>query len=308
MQCPGCGTILSDSTNDCSVCGRVLQASPPLEKKIGGLEQPVEEEASEPSGTDSLPPYVSASNISGTRRRKFLRPVIILVSLLTLLAMLGSVLAGILIGRASAVTGSSHAPVATPRLDDHQFYQQVINSSPTYTEPLTDPKLSQWNQVQAPDYGCEMKNDGLHISSKTYNTYYYCTPGLGSFSSFAFQVSLNTISGDGGGITFRGDTALGNYYFLHMYLDGFYRLYLAKTHKPVKTLAEGNIDTTTFYPGHDSTLTVIARGSLFYFYANQVFFRSVRDSTYSDGVLGVVADDYDTPAEVVYTNAKIWVL
>lgn len=45
-----------------------------------------------------------------------------------------------------------------------------------------------------------------------------------------------------------------------------------------------------------------------YIYLNQKFLTQVQDSTYSNGYAGVLAYDYNAPAEVVYTNAKIWEL
>lgn len=83
---------------------------------------------------------------------------------------------------------------------------------------------------------------------------------------------------------------------------------MVQNHKATTDLNEGTISSFASGFGHESTLTVIAQSNQIYLYANQQFLMQVQDSTFSNGYLGVLADDHTAPAEVVYTNAKIWIL
>ena len=82
----------------------------------------------------------------------------------------------------------------------------------------------------------------------------------------------------------------------------------AQNHKAGPDLGAGTISSFSAGFGQKNTLTVIAQGSQIYFYINQKFLTRIQDSTYASGYLGVAASDSTAPAEVVYTNAQIWIL
>ena len=55
-------------------------------------------------------------------------------------------------------------------------------------------------------------------------------------------------------------------------------------------------------------IAVVAKGSTLQFFVNQQLVTSVNDNTYTNGQIGVVAYDQGSPAQVVYSNAKLWTL
>ena len=58
-----------------------------------------------------------------------------------------------------------------------------------------------------------------------------------------------------------------------------------------------------------NTLLVIVRGNTFLFYANGTFLTQVTDATYSAaGTVAFLATTTDTPADVVYSNLKVYPL
>lgn len=245
------------------------------------------------------------------KRRGPLFVTIGILSILVLVLVFGGIFVGIRIGQAhSGVTPTqvSASPTAGLAQDPAQLYQQVTSQNPSFVDGLKDPTLSTWAVFEKPTYGCEIKKDGLHVHIKDTARFGYCTSGRGKFSNFAFQVEMKILSGNGGGIVFREDANAGNLYVFHVYPDGSYHIYMVQNHKATADLNEGTISSFASSFSQENTLTVIALNSRIYLYANQKFLTQIQDSTYSSGYLGVLADDHTTPAEVIYTNAQIWML
>ncbi|HEU0003508.1 MAG TPA: hypothetical protein VFQ36_21555 [Ktedonobacteraceae bacterium] len=233
-----------------------------------------------------------------------------LTVILLLLLIFGGVFVGIRIGQ-SRYNVSTNLPALTPTgnstLNASQLYQQLTSQKPFVVDPLQDPSSSIWTVFEKPKYGCEIKSDGLHVHILDPNHVTYCTSGRGRFSNFGFQIEIRMLSGTGG-LTLRGDTTAGNLYFFHVFPDGQYRIFIEQNHNWTTELSEGTISSFTHGPGQKNTLAVIAQGSHMYFYVNRKFVTQVQDSTYSNGFLGVSVSDSTEPAEVIYTNAQIWVL
>jgi len=56
-------------------------------------------------------------------------------------------------------------------------------------------------------------------------------------------------------------------------------------------------------------ITVVAHGSNFYLYVNKQYVTQFRDSIYSAGTVGMVAENDTSPStEVVFRNAEVWKL
>lgn len=235
----------------------------------------------------------------------------IVLSVLVILLVAGGVFAGLAIGLAHSKTATVQAtvttsPTATATPDAQQLYQQVTSQYPDFIDSLQNPTASRWAVFEKPTYGCEIKSDGLHLHIQDSGKYMDCTSDRGRFANFAFQVDMKILSGAGGGIVFREDSTAANLYYFHVYPDGGFHFYLSTNHQLTTELDSGNID--KFNSSQTNTLTVIAQGSRIYLYVNQKILSQVHDATYVSGFLGVLASDNNAPAEVVYTNMKIWIL
>jgi hypothetical protein len=231
----------------------------------------------------------------------------IVLSVLVILLIAGGVFAGLAIGLAHSKTSTTTAqttPTATAAPDAQQLYQQVISQSPYITDSLQDATTSRWAVYEKPVYGCEIKSDGLHVHTQHAAHFAYCTSGQGEFNNFAFQVDMKIVSGKAGGITFRMDGE--NYYTFYANADGSYMVYVIQNNQAGSPLGAGKMTSFNAGAGQKNTLTLIAQDDQIYLYVNGTNFAQIQDSTYSGGDLGVIADDHDAPAEVVYTNAKIW--
>lgn len=270
------------------------------------------------SASGTYPPQVAPGGYPYTYAPGFMPPqppapkrrspvLAIVLSVLVILLVAGGVFAGLAIGLAHSKSSTVQAtPAATVTPNAQQLYQQITKQTPLVTDSLQDPKTSQWAVFEKPTYGCEVKSDGLHVHIQDTGDFTYCTSGHGQFENFAFQVDIKILSGDGGGIVFRDNSTTGNYYYFHVFSTGDYHIYVGKDHKLTTELDNGNIGVFHTGTGQTNTLTVIAQGSKIDIYVNQKILSQLTDSTYASGYLGVMANDHNAPAEVVYTNAKIW--
>ena len=280
---------------------------PPFAPVPGGSVSP----STYPPLPGSLPPSFVPPITPAPKRRGPLLAVTLILSVLAPLLFFGGVFVGIRIGQShgSAATAQTvTTPSASPTPDIDQLYQQVTSQNPSFVDSLQDATLSSWSMVERPTYGCEIKSDGLHVHTKDTNHFSYCTSGRGSFNNFAFQVEMKILTGAGGGITFRGNAQAGYLYYFHVYPDGTYSIWIDMNHKLTTVLGRGTVSSFSSGFGQKNTLTVIAQGSQIYLYVNQKFLIKMLDFTYTSGSLGVAASDSTTAAEVVYTNAKIWIL
>ena len=199
-------------------------------------------------------------------------------------------------------------PVVSPTSDPTQLYQQITSRTPTFVDALQDAAVSQWITVNKPAYSCEIKGDGLHIRIANTHEFYFCTSGHGAFINFAFQVEMTMLTGNGGGIVFRCANKQDNEYYFHVFPDGSYEVNIEQDAKFGVIIARGMASLSPIKDGMKNTLTVIAQGNKISLYFDQKLLKDFQDTTYTSGYVGVAADDFDAPAEVVYTNAKTWVL
>jgi serine/threonine protein kinase len=65
-----------------------------------------------------------------------------------------------------------------------------------------------------------------------------------------------------------------------------------------------------FHSGYNvsNVITIIARGSTFYFYVNQQFLTSASDSSLTCGKIGFFALDWTAPGAASFSNVKVWKL
>lgn len=190
-----------------------------------------------------------------------------------------------------------------------QLYQQITGTSPTDFDPLTNPATSSWSNSQQATYGCAIEHDGLHAHISDKGLLVYCLNGKGEFANVAFQVRMQIRSGDAGGLAFRLNPSTQQSYFIQVGLNGVYGIFVAKDQtKPVTNLARGVAQAMDSAPSATNTLTVIAKDSVFDFFINQQFVTQVQDTTFTNGVIGVIAADDTQSTEVLYSDALIWEL
>lgn len=173
-------------------------------------------------------------------------------------------------------------------------------------DPLSD--NSQGNGWDVND-NCQFNNGAYYASIKQTNTSQPCLSQR-SFSDFVYGIHMTIVKGDCGGITFRHDSATSTGYVFEVCQDGSYTLYRNdRSSSTLVKLVEGRSSSINQGVGQDNTIVVIAIGDDLSFYMNgaQSPATTFKDSNYSQGAIGVVADSNDNPTSVSFTNAKVLV-
>ncbi len=238
-------------------------------------------------------------------------PSIAMIVLLVVLALLvgtGSVIAYIAL---------AHRPAPTITTSDpQQLYTQATSGTPALTDPLSSSNPNGWEA--APGYGnCTFSGNAMHISATqaiSKGTAALCVARSTNFGNFAYQVSTTISQGNATGVVFRAGLlqAVGVYIFI-ISSNGGYVLgsgqYSAASKGSFKLLAGGSSQAIKTGVNQSNLLTVIARGSTIYLYANQQYLASVNDSTSSIGWIGVFGENtLGGPVDVAYSDIQVWQL
>ena len=118
---------------------------------------------------------------------------------------------------------------------------------------------------------------------------------------------MTIVKGSYGGLIFRSDDALSNFYIFREGQDGVFTFAMYKNrqdteikHSPVSAFKQG--------PNQTNLLALIAQGSHLIFYINAQYVYDTYDTSFNSGEIGLVAGSIGAPTEVVYNNLKTWMV
>jgi DnaJ C terminal domain len=167
---------------------------------------------------------------------------------------------------------------------------------------------------------CNFQGGTLHVKVVGNDTSpAYFRPCVGKtqiFIDFAYQVKMRFVSGDCGGITFRSqdpDHDPGMYVF-YICQNSYFALkrYTQNSSDPGVNpiLKEGNSHFINVGSSKVNIIAVVARGPNVSLYVNQQQMVSVRDDTFHQGLIGVLARTFDLSrsAEAAFSDAIVWTL
>jgi hypothetical protein len=203
-------------------------------------------------------------------------------------------------------TGTAQAGAVSTVAALNQLYTQSTSGTPALNEPMSANTASNWDDVP----GCSFTNKAYHVSVDQKNLFLYCTAHATNFSNFAYQVQMNILKGDGGGLIFRADTDAPHYYVFTIKASGTFGLYYYPddTATNAKTLATGTNKAIKSGVNQTNTFTVIAKGSTISIYANSEFLTQATESSLSSGQIGLIALESTNATEVAYSQLKVWKL
>ena len=168
-----------------------------------------------------------------------------------------------------------------------------------------------WDEF-ATGYGtCSTHDGAYHVISTQAGDYHRCgAQNIGSFSNFAYEVEMTILYGDCGALIFRGDFANYRYYYFHVCQDGSYDLYIyTQQGIPTKTLPVGRNPNINRGQNQANLVAVVAINNTLTFYVNHQSVYSTQDSTYSQGQIGLAAENLNAPpTEVTFSNLRVWKL
>jgi hypothetical protein len=160
---------------------------------------------------------------------------------------------------------------------------------------------AQWDEIPG---RCAFTAAGYHVMAPAQAPLAQpCVAHQAKFSDMTFEVQMNLLSGNGGGVLLRANTS-ASYYF-RISSNGYYTLFACTG----AGTACGKPLTSSFSAAiiqglHQSNLiAVVASGKRIELYVNHQRVDSVNDSTSSSGQIGFVAE---IGSEVVFSHARVW--
>ncbi|GHO93381.1 hypothetical protein KSF_034290 [Reticulibacter mediterranei] len=218
---------------------------------------------------------------------------------------------------------STPAPDPTPLSQTpQQIYQQFTAGTPTKRDMKLDGTVWPWFNA-APTFGsCAFMQDAYHVTTHA-GSFASCIASNDQYTTFAFQAQVSIQSGDAGGliIDYQPTTPYRTYDAFLFCRDTGAKY--CKTGNVWLTHAEhggaGCMTSATFncdqiYPfvkadlGVENTLTIIALSHTIYLYINGQSVGVVPRLSLTSGGIGVVAFEEAISTDVVFSDAKLWVL
>ncbi|HZS75749.1 MAG TPA: hypothetical protein VFA41_03985 [Ktedonobacteraceae bacterium] len=214
------------------------------------------------------------------------------------------------IAGASATASTNSASATATATAMQGLYTQDTSGTPAFNDPLSDNSQNhKWNEhLNSPgNTGCSFINGTYHALEAQLGYLQPCVAEATSYSNFVYTISMIIDHGTQGGILFRANGASGQYYVFRVSIDGQYTLEAYDGNKAT-TLSSGFSTAISTGIGQTNQLAVIADHNTLSLFVNQNFVISVTDSTFASGQIGVVALDYNVPADVEFSNAQVWQL
>ncbi len=176
-------------------------------------------------------------------------------------------------------------------------------------DPLFDKSLSMSKGYGWEDYldtqgnGCQFTKGGYHaIEQQNYINVCHLSTVV---DNFAFEVQMEVIQGNCGGITFRDDTIISAYHF-EVCQDGTYKLYRFDSTNSQTAFTSGSSSDIHTGLNQDNVIAVVAIGDKIDVYVNHKQITTIKDNKYQQGHVGLRV--VGSAGEVIYTNAKMWQL
>lgn len=159
---------------------------------------------------------------------------------------------------------------------------------------------------------CLFEQGTYHVTEATPGFFHGCIAHASHYNNFVYQVQMTLLHEGAGGILFRTDLARSQAYYFSIYVDSSYAFWVfdqqsgGNAHKLTRT---GSM-ASAFHAGlsQTNTLAVVANGSSLDLYVNLKHLAAFHDLTLRSGQIGVFAENDGAPMEVMYSNAKVWLL
>jgi hypothetical protein len=184
-----------------------------------------------------------------------------------------------------------------------------------FTDSLSDNSRGHgWSEDPT---NCSFAGGAYHMKAPTSNYSDYCLANATNYTNFVFEVQLQIIKGDTGGIVFRversnppADTQDALYAFFIGQDSSYYFGTFQGTSTGAQYHSLTNGTSAAINPGLNqiNVIAVVAQGSSIMIYVNHQQLVNMTDNTFSYGKIGVAASNLGHSTEVVFSNAKVWTL
>ncbi len=187
-------------------------------------------------------------------------------------------------------------------------YQTAVAGTPTIDDSMQDNNGSYgWNTQYDPGYGgCSFAQGAYHALVQQ-GSFTPCLAQSTNFTNFTCEARMTIVAGNQGGIAFRADGTTGAFYYFHINTSGAFALDIYNNNLFVKTIATGTSSAINTGSHQSNLLTVFARNNTLTLFINMLQVATVTDATFTSGEIGVVAEDTGSPADIAFSDVKVWV-
>jgi hypothetical protein len=185
-------------------------------------------------------------------------------------------------------------------------YNEMVTTVPDINDDLQNPDVNNWET----GFGCSFTDSAYTATVQAKGFFLPCLAKGITVSNFVYQVSMNIIKGDAGGLIVRADRKNTRSYIFVVGQDSSYSIYYyaGNAQKAAQPLADGYSDLIKTGYNHENVLGVLASGTSLDFYINRKYVASIADTAMTSGQVGILANNYKSSTEVIYSHAKIWKL
>ncbi|GCE48993.1 serine/threonine protein kinase [Thermosporothrix hazakensis] len=241
------------------------------------------------------------------------RLYILLASFLSVLLILGLLIAVVLTSmQQSPTTGTQSPPPTTGRPPtDADKLKEITSGKPAFSDKLNDSDTEwQWDH----NNNCTFKHDGYHVTTgrELVNlSFKGCMENAYQFHDATIMVDMTIAQGEKGGIFVRAQKdGFGNFagYLFLVDVQGAYQLlYSENFSMKSQVLSKGSI-TQDFKQGGKNTLQIIAEQNKLSLYVNDIFLETIQHDALSEGTIALYArsDQVGVDADVIYRNLRVY--
>lgn len=156
---------------------------------------------------------------------------------------------------------------------------------------------------------CRFRSGAYYIDTATSDYVEYCKAAATHFSNYVFQVQMTILKGDRGGLSFLVNSAQKTVYYFGIGQDGSYVLDFFRGEDGTNIL-KGNASALIHLGlNRPNVIGVSVMGNHVDLYINMQLLMHISISGYfSNGSIGLAAQDKISPTEVVFHDAKVWSL
>ncbi|MGH2480350.1 MAG: hypothetical protein ACRDHW_11905, partial [Ktedonobacteraceae bacterium] len=182
--------------------------------------------------------------------------------------------------------------------------------TPVLADSMSSQSSHQWEELTSSVNGtCGFSGGSYHAVMPAVTYLQPCFAKTPGFRNFAYQVNMIIVNGDEGGIIFRANEANSTFYLFSIGVNGTYNLYLYVSSQASQTRMLLSGQSNLILSGQQSNeITVIAQGTSLSFYINKQYLNSIKDSTYTAGMIGVFGENRTQTTDAAFSNINVWVL
>jgi eukaryotic-like serine/threonine-protein kinase len=204
----------------------------------------------------------------------------------------------------ATATASSVAATATA------YVGTIKSGTPGLNDPMQDNSQgNNWDEVTIVGGGGCAFVQGAYESNMPQKGYFSpCFARNTNLINFSYQVQMTIVRGDQGGISFRADAVNGTFYYFYINTNGSFGLEIFNNYVLSGTLKQGSSPAIKTGLNQTNLIAVVANGDKLDLYVNMQLIASANDNTYSQGQIGVVAENINNPTDVLFRNAQIYAM